>query len=100
MSGFQLVGYYVEKPKEFEGNTSKKFASIKVKTKTNFKASFGEEHFETYEVYLWRGMCLEFMSAIPLNSAISIKGRLQKINDEVVLIAELVEKMDTMHQTV
>ncbi len=90
------MGYYVDEPQTYEENNVKKHAVIKVKTKANFISSFGQEDFEEYEVYLWKGMCQEFISSIPLNSAISIKGRFEKVNSNLALVAEHIEKLEPM----
>lgn len=94
MTGFQLVGYYAEKPKVFEDNNSKMHTKIKVLTKPNFITNFGEDKMDLFEVYLWKGMSKEFIQAIPLNSPVSIKGRLELRNGAIVMIAEHIEKMD------
>lgn len=88
------MGYYVEKPTCFNNQDVKKHAKIKVKTKANFITSFGEENFEEYEVYLWKGMCHEFINSIPLNSAIAIKGRLEIMDAKMILVAEMIEKLE------
>lgn len=98
MTGFQLVGYYVEKPEVVENSTSRKHSKIKVKTKPNFKKSFDDNSFDTFEVYLWRGMSLEFIESIPLNTTVSITGRLEKMDNDLVLIGEFVETLDCMRK--
>lgn len=97
MTGFQIVGYYVEKPQVLENSSPKEYATIKVKTKTNFISSFETKEFEEYDVCLWKGMSKEFIESIPLNSAIGIRGRLKMKDNTVILIAEHIEKLSTMN---
>ncbi len=96
MNAFQIMGYYIKKPENFKTENSKLYAMIGVAAQKNFMSSFEVEPLVEFDVIVWKGMSREFLEAIPLNSTIGVRGRLEIIDNRLMLVAEHVEKLEPM----
>lgn len=65
--------------------------SIKVRCDNNFRNPQGEMESHVYEVYLWQGICRSVLSHLKKNSDVAIKGRLEQLNGDLVIVAEQIE---------
>ncbi len=96
MNAFQIMGYYIEKPTDFKTHNSKLYAMIKVAAQKNFMSSFEVEPLVEFDVIVWKGMSREFLESIPLHSIVGVRGRLEIIDDNLMLVAEHIEKLEPM----
>lgn len=95
MNYVQIVGRYESKPVVIEDATAQKYAAIDLRVKSNFRNVHGEYTYDTFNVVLWKGMNYELLELVELESLLGVKGRLEKKNDQVRIIAEHVEILDS-----
>ena len=91
MNYYQVVGYYVGKPERLANSTVSEYSEILVNVRSNMMQQDGQYQFDTFRVALWKGLSNEILDAVPLNTLIGIKGRIELVDDGVRLIAEQVE---------
>lgn len=95
MNYVQVVGRYDSKPVVIDGATAKEYASIGVKVKSNFREADGYFRYDTFNVVLWKGFNREIIERAKLNCLLGIKGRLEIKNNELTIIAEHVEFLES-----
>lgn len=91
MNHITLIGRYVQKPKQLVDSTSSTYANFKVQVKSNYRNHDGEFTYDYFDVVLWKGLSKEYLTSLELNTILAIKGRLEKKDEKIIIIAENID---------
>lgn len=64
---------------------------IKIKCDSNFRNEQGQFDTHVFEVFLWQGVCKRVQSCLTEKQEVAIKGRLDQLNGNLVIVAEQIE---------
>lgn len=91
MNVVQLVGYIANLPQTTKEASAKAYSRFEVEVVANFRDATGVFQETRYPVQLWRGASATIMKTAKVDDLISVKGRLERIDDEVIVVAEHIE---------
>lgn len=93
MNYVQLVGYVVKGTEILNNKLPQKYSKFSLKVSSNFRDHDGSYREDVYEVYLWQGGHASLVDILKEGDIISCKGRLEKHDDTIVVVAESYERL-------
>ena len=67
-----------------------KYSHIDVEVERSYRDSNSQPIFDTFTIYLWRGISDVITEKYPLGTTVGIKGRLEKEDGQCIIMAERV----------
>lgn len=91
MNSVNVVGYYTAKPSDQNPSKQQAHAKITLEVLKNFRDADGLYSVEEFPIYIWKGATRTFTEHLQEGQLISIKGRLEYIDDVLCIVAEQFE---------
>lgn len=91
MNVVQTVGYLHRLPEKVVNHTVQNYSDFELEVTSNFRQSDGSFLNTILPMRIWKGGCLEILDHAKINDIMSVKGRLEFINGEMMIIAEHIE---------
>lgn len=86
-----LVGTLKTRPEILEVKSSIKYATFEINVMSNFRNSHGKYDISTYTICINKGYFDQTLDKIKLESNLSVKGRLEYLENNLVIMAENIE---------
>lgn len=92
MNYVQLVGYVVKESSVLESKQANRYSNVSLKVCSNFREHDGGFREEVYDILLWQGGHASSVDVLKEGDVLSCKGRLEKHDGEIVVVAESFER--------
>lgn len=94
MNHLHLVGTISNIDKEVYSHKTSKLLPFSVSVLSNFKDANGKYLVENFDVYFWKGASKSIQNAINIGHLVTLRGRLEKLDEQIIIVAEHLEILD------